>query len=87
MSEPLHASPISKHLIAEIRDQFRITWDGHHGAPHWARVRHHGLYLGRQLKSIVMTHLKRCEQDFAHTSLQIIFQKRTVDGPQPATSN
>ena len=49
MSEQQHASPISKHLITEIRDQFRITWDGHHGAPHWARVRHHGLYLGRQL--------------------------------------
>lgn len=49
MNELPHASPITKQLIAEIRDQFRITWDGHHGAPHWARVRHHGLYLGRQL--------------------------------------
>lgn len=49
MTNQPHTSIISKHLIAEIRDQFRITWDGHHGAPHWARVRHHGLYLGRQL--------------------------------------
>jgi uncharacterized protein len=49
LSDQAHTSPITKHLIAEIRDQFRITWDGHHGAPHWARVRHHGLYLGRQL--------------------------------------
>ena len=49
MNEQPDASPITKQLIAEIRKQFRITWDGHHGAPHWARVRHHGLYLGRQL--------------------------------------
>lgn len=49
MNEQTHISPITKHLIAAIRDQFRITWDGHHGAPHWARVRQHGLYLGRQL--------------------------------------
>lgn len=45
----MHTSPITKHLIAEIRDQFRINWHGHHGAPHWARVQHHGLYLGQQL--------------------------------------
>jgi len=44
-----YRSPINRTLIREIRDQFRIAWHGHHGAPHWARVRHHGLYLGREL--------------------------------------
>lgn len=32
-------------LIAQIREQFRLDWDGIHGAPHWARVHKHGLYL------------------------------------------
>lgn len=29
-------------LIAEVRSQFRLDWNGIHGAPHWARVHHHG---------------------------------------------
>lgn len=32
-------------LIAEIRRQFVLDWNGIHGAPHWARVRHHGLRI------------------------------------------
>ncbi|WP_229802510.1 hypothetical protein [Parahalioglobus pacificus] len=27
------------------RNEFRLDWDGIHGAPHWARVRHNGLLL------------------------------------------
>ena len=49
LAESQYRSPIDRPLIREIRDQFRIKWRGHHGAPHWARVRHHGLYLGQQL--------------------------------------
>jgi len=29
-------------LLAEIRRQFLLDWFGIHGAPHWARVHHHG---------------------------------------------
>jgi len=32
-------------LMAAIRQQFRINWDGVHGPSHWARVRHHALRL------------------------------------------
>jgi uncharacterized protein len=35
-------------LIACLRDQFRINWLGHHGIPHWARVRANGLMLSRE---------------------------------------
>ena len=45
----MYQSSLSKHLVKELRGQFRITWRGHHGVPHWARVRHHGLHLGKQL--------------------------------------
>ena len=34
-----------KGLMAAIRQQFRINWDGVHGPSHWARVRHHALRL------------------------------------------
>lgn len=47
----MYVSPIHKRLVKEIREQFRINWHGHHGAPHWARVRHHGLRLGEQLRA------------------------------------
>lgn len=36
-------------LMREIRGQFRLDWQGVHGAPHWARVRHHGVTLARQV--------------------------------------
>ena len=34
-------------LIALLRSEFRLDWHGVHGAPHWARGRHHGRYLAR----------------------------------------
>lgn len=33
--------------MTEIRSQFRLDWHGIHGAPHWARVRFHGIGLAR----------------------------------------
>ena len=38
-------SLITKHLIEFARSEFRLDWDGIHGAPHWSRVRHNGLLL------------------------------------------
>lgn len=38
-------------LLTQIRAQFRLDWHGVHGAPHWARVRRHGLYLARQMQA------------------------------------
>ncbi len=38
-------SVITKHLIEFARTEFRLDWDGIHGAPHWSRVRHNGLLL------------------------------------------
>ena len=35
-------------LISEIRRQFRIDWNGYHGASHWARVLNHGLKVGAE---------------------------------------
>lgn len=43
------SSPLTPRLLRQIRGQFKLDWHGHHGAPHWARVRHHGLYVGRQV--------------------------------------
>ena len=39
---------ISQQLIAFARQEFRLDWDGIHGAPHWSRVRHNGLMLAEQ---------------------------------------
>lgn len=38
-------SLITKALIQFARSEFRLDWDGIHGAPHWSRVRHNGLLL------------------------------------------
>lgn len=38
-------SIITPALVSTIRAQFRLDWQGVHGAPHWARVLHHGLYI------------------------------------------
>jgi uncharacterized protein len=35
-------------MIEYIRNQFRINWNGLHGANHWARVLHHGKYIGKR---------------------------------------
>lgn len=32
-------------LLAHLRLQFKLNWRGHHGIPHWARVRVNGLIL------------------------------------------
>jgi len=40
-SEP----PFSKSLLIEIRRQYRLDWNGLHGASHWARVLENGLHL------------------------------------------
>ena len=34
-------------MIAHLRGQFRINWMGHHGIPHWMRVRANGIMLAR----------------------------------------
>ena len=34
-------------LIALIRKEFKLPWNGLHGANHWARVLHHGKHIGR----------------------------------------
>lgn len=33
-------------LIALIKSEFKLDWDGIHGANHWARVLHHGKTIG-----------------------------------------
>jgi uncharacterized protein len=34
-------------LLRRLRSEFRLDWEGIHGAPHWARVRYTGLQLAR----------------------------------------
>lgn len=34
-------------LLDSIRGGFSLDWEGHHGANHWARVRHHALSIAR----------------------------------------
>ena len=36
---------ITPDLMAHVRNQFRLDWQGIHGAPHWSRVQHHGVAL------------------------------------------
>ena len=36
---------ISEELIALVRSEFALSWDGIHGVAHWARVRDNGLRL------------------------------------------
>ena len=40
---------ISQKLISFARQEFRLDWDGIHGASHWSRVRHNGLILADQI--------------------------------------
>ncbi len=35
-------------LLKHLRHQFKINWLGHHGIPHWARVRANGLMLAAE---------------------------------------
>jgi uncharacterized protein len=39
------SSLITQRFIEFARSEFRLDWDGIHGAPHWSRVRHNGLLL------------------------------------------
>ena len=39
------ASLITSRLIDFARNEFRLDWEGIHGAPHWSRVRRNGLIL------------------------------------------
>ncbi len=41
-------SLITTELISVIRAQFRLDWEGIHGAHHWARVRANGLSLAAE---------------------------------------
>jgi uncharacterized protein len=41
------SSVITRKLIQFARAEFRLDWDGIHGATHWSRVRHNGLLLAR----------------------------------------
>lgn len=38
-------------LIALIKSEFKIDWQGIHGANHWARVLHHGKNIGQIRKA------------------------------------
>ncbi|MBK6740483.1 MAG: hypothetical protein IPG64_22915 [Haliea sp.] len=46
------SSLITQRLITFARKEFRLDWDGIHGAPHWSRVRHNGLLLAEQTSPI-----------------------------------
>jgi uncharacterized protein len=37
----------SQDLMDVIRKEFRLSWDGIHGASHWARVRNNGFQLAK----------------------------------------
>lgn len=42
-----NSSLVTPELAALLRQEFRLEWQGLHGAPHWVRVRHNGLKLAR----------------------------------------
>ena len=39
---------INTELIAQVKNQFRLNWQGHHGIKHWARVLEIGMRLSEQ---------------------------------------
>lgn len=41
---------ITPKLIQFLRSHFQLDWQGIHGAPHWARVRHNGLLLAKTVE-------------------------------------
>ena len=48
-NESVHGEVYDKQgMIAAIREQFKISWHGIHGANHWARVLHHGMNIGTE---------------------------------------
>ena len=40
---------ITNRLIDFVRSEFRLDWEGIHGAPHWSRVRRNGLILAESI--------------------------------------
>jgi uncharacterized protein len=44
-------SAITPHLVAMLRREFALEWQGIHGAPHWARVRRNGLRIAAVTKA------------------------------------
>jgi len=38
---------INKTLVSMIKSQFKLNWNGVHGASHWTRVRNNGLRLAK----------------------------------------
>lgn len=44
---PTTSNLITPGLVALLRQEFRLEWQGIHGVPHWARVRRNGLELAR----------------------------------------
>lgn len=51
MIEQVNASYDRSGLIALIRDEFALDWQGIHGANHWARVLHHGKNIAQIRKA------------------------------------
>ncbi len=48
-NESVHGEVYDKQgMIAAIREQFKISWHGIHGANHWARVLNHGMTIGTE---------------------------------------
>ena len=41
-------SRLKREVLRVVREQFRLDWQGIHGAPHWARVRWNGLTMARE---------------------------------------
>ena len=51
MTKPI-AAPLETYdkqgMLKAIREQFKVSWHGIHGANHWARVLHHGITIGTE---------------------------------------
>ena len=72
--EGLRLRMVTPALVREIRNQFRLDWQGIHGAPHWARVYAHGQAIG----TVVGADLRVCELfAFLHDA------RRMDDGMDP----
>ena len=54
MNIELNADYDRRGLLALIKDEFKLDWQGIHGAKHWARVLHHGKHIGQLRKADLM---------------------------------
>jgi len=68
-------------LIALIKSEFKLDWDGIHGANHWARVLHHGKTIGelRQADLLVVELF-----GFLHDSCRVNDGKDPLHGQRAA---